>query len=562
MKKKIISLFCLMICALILLSYNKSTINSVVASEPDVCVELSTDVAKVYEGNQITATLSLTNNVGIAGLTVRIKYDTDVLSLISATAVEGTLSGPVVFPDPEMLEDSTANLDDIANGTVGYAFAEIKNKTAIGNLLNIVFKVKEGAVIGNTTLSYSLLDASNAAGTSLSIEGKEASIEVECKHSDVSVNVTKEAKCTETGTKTTSCNKCGATVKNETIDAIGHVFGEYVIVKESTCEETGLKSAKCNRKDCSATDTKEIDVLGHEYGDYIVTSPATCTEKGIETATCIRECGKVTTREIEAIGHKFGEVTVTKEPTCTKEGEKEAICEICTERVVESIVAKGHTYESYEIVKEATDKENGEMKRICVDCSDEVVTTIPKLDKKNFELKANDNILMNKYEVGTKINFIASVYYMNEEEAKVGDIRYVPTLYKVNKIETKWEKEPFLGELTFDNAGTYKVSVVYTREIKEKSGWVSDGKTYIYDTDIEAEKKVIVENKDESTDNSNKNETSNKDNGVKNDIVDKDNSVKNETPKTGDITDNMLVILGFVMLVSIIALRYTRKITE
>lgn len=64
-------------------------------------------------------------------------------------------------------------------------------------------------------------------------------------------------------------------VKTEEIDALGHDWNqEYTVDKEATCEENGSKSIHCNR--CKETkDTVVINALGHLFTDYVDDNNAT-----------------------------------------------------------------------------------------------------------------------------------------------------------------------------------------------------------------------------------------------------------------------------------------------
>ena len=137
---------------------------------------------------------------------------------------------------------------------------------------------------------------------------------IETETVNVTSAITKEATCTETGTKTyTATFKNGAFAKQTntvTIPALGHNFStDYIIDKEPTHTEDGSKSQHCTR--CGAKQNIiTISATGHTYNAGVITKNPTCTEKGLKTYTCIG--GDHTyTEEIPATGHKYGAPTYT-----------------------------------------------------------------------------------------------------------------------------------------------------------------------------------------------------------------------------------------------------------
>ena len=69
-----------------------------------------------------------------------------------------------------------------------------------------------------------------------------------------------------------------------------HMYTES-ITKEATCTDTGVKTFTC---ECGDTYTESIEATGHIYGDYVSNNDATYTADGTETATCV--CGLTDTR--------------------------------------------------------------------------------------------------------------------------------------------------------------------------------------------------------------------------------------------------------------------------
>ncbi len=247
-----------------------------------------------------------------------------------------------------------------------------------------------------------------------------------CAHKETEIRNEKAATCTETGyTGDTYCLSCNQLVLagNET-SALGHSFTDYKENGDATCTEDGTKTATCERcgetktivsegtkkghtividpaiepsctaigktegKHCSACGEvleaqKGIAALGHDYESKVTKEP-TVTETGIRTYTCKR-CDHSYTEEIaklpeETHKHEYTE-TITKEPTCTVEGVTTFVCS-CGDQYTEAIKALGHNYEVV-IIKPATVTESGIQRKTCKRCEDTYTEEIPKLEEEH-----------------------------------------------------------------------------------------------------------------------------------------------------------------------------------
>lgn len=162
----------------------------------------------------------------------------------------------------------------------------------------------------------------------------------EKEHVYDSWKTTKNATCTESGSKTRTCSICGHK-ETQTISALGHAFGSWVTTKEATCTEKGTKMRRCFG--CGKEETQTIAATGHNYGPWITMS-ATCTSPGTETRTCSK-CKKVETKTTTAAkGHSFGSWVTTKSATCTASGTKTRTCTSCGYKETQTIAATGHKY--------------------------------------------------------------------------------------------------------------------------------------------------------------------------------------------------------------------------
>ena len=152
------------------------------------------------------------------------------------------------------------------------------------------------------------------------------------------------ATCTTDGkTEGSHCSVCGAVIKaQEIIKATGHKFGNWTTTKSSTCTESGTQIRKCET--CGATESKSLSAKGHtEVVDKAI--PTTCTTDGKTEGSHCSVCGAVIKAQdiIKATGHKFGNWTTTKSSTCTESGTQIRKCETCGATESKSLSAKGHT---------------------------------------------------------------------------------------------------------------------------------------------------------------------------------------------------------------------------
>lgn len=93
--------------------------------------------------------------------------------------------------------------------------------------------------------------------------------------------------CTEDGYTYSVC-ECGHSVKSDELDPLGHNFTEYVSDNNATCTEDGTKTATCARCGKQDTITEEGTAKGHNFVETIV-GPTT-EEQGYTKHTC-SNCG-------------------------------------------------------------------------------------------------------------------------------------------------------------------------------------------------------------------------------------------------------------------------------
>lgn len=199
-------------------------------------------------------------------------------------------------------------------------------------------------------------------------------------------SLAKSPTCTEKGSKTYKCSKCGET-KVEEIPATGHTWKIHQIAQNkseckcsvcgatkahdlkvvskdpATCTKKGIIHYVC--KDCGKKvrdNDPDAPALGHDWknqdgtcsrcnaqhthdwGEWKTTTPADCTTEGEEVRQC-NTCGFEETKKLEKTAHQWGEWNITTEPSCTTEGEEVRQCEVCQKTETKKLDKTAHVTE-------------------------------------------------------------------------------------------------------------------------------------------------------------------------------------------------------------------------
>ena len=185
-----------------------------------------------------------------------------------------------------------------------------------------------------------------ASASEIRITGVKAG-ELPHEHAFGEWTTTKEATCTEEGSKERVC-ECGEK-ETEVIAALGHTEAEAVRENEkpATCTEAGSYESVVYCSVCDAELSREtvaVDALGHDFEVHEIVPP-TCTKSGYTVYKCTR-CDKTYKDDPVEPEHQFDEGTVTA-PTCTELGYTTYTCLVCGEKYVDEaswVEALGHDY--------------------------------------------------------------------------------------------------------------------------------------------------------------------------------------------------------------------------
>lgn len=336
-----------------------------------------------HRGDEVSVTVSLTSNPGIAGLVFSLTFDNKVLKLVDVKEPANT-DDEFIFYEPIIKNDA---INDTSINYIGYAFASGKsNITKTGIVYTATFKILDEAAIGTTQLNIAgrngqdTADVSNIDEKAVPIEVTAGSVTVTCEHKHTET-VKTAATCTKDGLEVVTCKDCKEVISSTVLKSTGHKYGDWIVDKAVTCTEDGEEYRECSV--CHNKITQKIEHKGHVAGTPEVTKEPTCTKEGTRITKCTVCSEVLKTETLAKKEHSWGEWKTTVEPTCQKDGKKEYVCSVCGETKSEVIPKSEeyHKYTDYTVTKQATCKEEGTLTAYCTICHNLITKSIPKTDK-------------------------------------------------------------------------------------------------------------------------------------------------------------------------------------
>ena len=336
-----------------------------------------------HRGDEVSVTVSLTSNPGIAGLVFSLTFDNKVLKLVDVKEPANT-DDEFIFYEPIIKNDA---INDTSINYIGYAFASGKsNITKTGIVYTATFKILDEAAIGTTQLNIAgrngqdTADVSNIDEKAVPIEVTAGSVTVTCEHKHTET-VKTAATCTKDGLEVVTCKDCKEVISSTVLKSTGHKYGDWIVDKAVTCTEDGEEYCECSV--CHNKITQKIEHKGHVAGTPEVTKEPTCTKEGTRITKCTVCSEVLKTETLAKKEHSWGEWKTTVEPTCQKDGKKESVCSVCGETKSEVIPKSEeyHKYTDYTVTKQATCKEEGTLTAYCTICHKLITKSIPKTDK-------------------------------------------------------------------------------------------------------------------------------------------------------------------------------------
>ena len=250
-------------------------------------------------------------------------------------------------------------------------------------------------------------------------------------HLHTEIKNAKEATCMKAGyTGDMYCKDCGEKISSgEVIAKLAHTWDEGNVTKEADCKETGVKTYTCHK--CGATKTEDIPMTEHTWDEGEVTTASTCTKPGVRTYTC-SVCKATRTEAIKATGHLHTEIRNKKDASCTENGYTgDTYCKDCEELLKkgETVDVLGHQWKETKRA-EPSYTEDGQIIYTCNRCGEQKAETLEKLAYPKAGTKYT--VAGCQYKV-TKAGAEVSLIKANKKAKRVT----IPAVIKVNGVTYK-----------------------------------------------------------------------------------------------------------------------------
>ncbi len=242
-------------------------------------VSVTADKTSVTTGDEVTVSVKLGANSGLAGVGVTVKFDISEFSYVSGSA---KTNGFFKYENDLVVNGGTVKYDGVQEKVVSSA--------------GTIFSFKLKALKNGGKITASVHEAVNDNDQDVAASVSVSNLTLKCAHKNMSWSVTKPATCTAKGQEKGECT-CGH-IATRDIPMKDHTPTSFKVEKEPTCTEKGLQKAKCTV--CQKEFTEEIAPKEHKLGEWQIVKEATETEKGVKTAVCSL-CGEVKEQEIAKI---------------------------------------------------------------------------------------------------------------------------------------------------------------------------------------------------------------------------------------------------------------------
>ena len=225
---------CCMICMLFMLV--TGTENAYAQNSAEIVAISST----AEKGGTAKIALNIANNPGIWGLTFKVGYDHNAMTL---QAVE---VGNVFATEEVTLPDSLDKDYFVFYGTAN-ALANISTN---GTLVVLEFKISDTATSSDYAISLEMTQCINVEDEDVTLSMTNGKVTVvDCLHSQKEWRVTDNPECEQKGTETEFCKKCNHAFGTRDVEATGHKNTELINVATATKEKEGYTGdTYCN--DC------------------------------------------------------------------------------------------------------------------------------------------------------------------------------------------------------------------------------------------------------------------------------------------------------------------------
>lgn len=220
------------------------------------CMTVTAFAAKA--GETVTVTMTATGSEPFTDFDANLTYDSSVLT-ISGAPIDafGYVTDSMV--DWAVTDNVTGTVNAFSLNVTIAPNAEHKTYTITG------------------TSNHAFNEAAEAAGTVTVY----AEVTVECDYTFKTEVIAPT--CTDAGYTRHYC-ECGKYIDDTSVSATGHNWGEWTVTKEATCTEEGSKTRIC-LNGCGESETEVIAKVAHNYVK-VSTAGDNCETNGVDTYTC------------------------------------------------------------------------------------------------------------------------------------------------------------------------------------------------------------------------------------------------------------------------------------
>ncbi|MBQ4108444.1 MAG: InlB B-repeat-containing protein [Clostridia bacterium] len=170
------------------------------------------------------------------------------------------------------------------------------------------------------------------------------------------------------------CAVCDKELSREAI-IVDKLLHTAIIIEAiaPACENTGLTTGmKCSVCDEILVKQETIPALGHKWGEWVTLTEVSCTSDGERTRECYN-CSEKETERVLSEGHNY--LSYKLDPTCVVAGYRDLVCSLCGSGSGkhEFISALGHTYERDDFdgtTGTVIDEDEGIITYYCQDCDE------------------------------------------------------------------------------------------------------------------------------------------------------------------------------------------------
>lgn len=189
-------------------------------------------------------------------------------------------------------------------------------------------------------------------------------------------SLAKSPTCTEKGSKTYKCSKCGET-KVEEIPATGHTWkihqiaqnkSEWNTTTKPSCTTEGEEVRQCEV--CQKTETKKLEKTAH-VTEIVGAKESTCTTAGYSGDEVCKHCHAVIKmgHKLALAQHQWSEWKTTTKPSCTTEGEETRQCKNCQKTESRTLAKTAHNTEIVGAKAPSCTTEGYTGDEVCKDCN-------------------------------------------------------------------------------------------------------------------------------------------------------------------------------------------------